>query len=356
MKRNLSILILLFLFITHTYSFELNKEINIIFDISLSKNIDDIVAHTATPGDYNFLMTPNQTSASLEGVYNENFSGVLEFDFMGEYGFEIVSAYIHYKKNGFSLIVGKTENFVSTTEETLDYDGYYSTGGIQTGAVANQRQIKAVIEKNKIFFGLALTDELPTAEHPDVEGFYMKFPAVEGAIGYKGDTLSTKFAFHFAKVFLRDSNYYFYPKIIMNETEINFGGFTLKLSGFKGEAGSQFFVVDEMVDFFIKDGEIKETLHYGGYSQLIYQKKSVEYFIGVGGFYMDDKSVELAKDYPYELIKSNERFSIGFIKEILSEKIFVGFEYSYFRIKRIEGPIEDNIDGYNLQLQFKAVL
>jgi hypothetical protein len=332
---------------------DIETSFNIVFDAEYLRNMDDVVQHVAIDNPAGFFTNISQTNFSISSnIINEknrNLDAILEFDFMGENGFEIVSAYLYYKTGNLFFNVGKLENLVATTEKTLDYDGYYSAGGIQTGVLANMRQARIGYNIGDFKLSFAITDELPSNGSIKKINYYMQQPAVEASISFENKTMNSKIASHIAKI-NTDKEESFTAMILMNETNINFAPFGLKLSGFYSQAGSQFFVVDEMFDFYFFNEKIESVNNYGGYGQLIYDLKKSSVWLGVGGFFTDKTDIENLKDLDVNFLKSNLRFSFGFEYEVLKNtKIF--FEYSKYITYRIEDKNENRYKGDSFHFQ-----
>jgi len=336
------------------YAGNLETNFNIVFDAEYLSNIDDVVEHYAVNSPTNFLTNVSQTNFSISSkLINEKdrkLDGVLEFDFMGDNGFEIVSAYLNYQTGGFYIKAGKSESLVATTEKSLDYDGYYSTGGIQTGVLANMRQLQIGLLKNELKFSILITDELPSAGGVEAISYYLKQPALELALSFEKDSFNSKVASHFAKINTETENS-FNTLLIMNETNVNINNsFRFKISGFYSEAGSQFFVVEEMFDFYFLDGKINTVKNYGSYAQLICSLDKSSFWIGAGGFFTKNDDVENLKSINVNFLKSNTRISAGIEYEVLPNTM-VSFEYSKFSTKRIENKLLNKYIGNSFHFQ-----
>jgi len=349
----------LFIFITFfsfiIYSAEINTSFNIIFDAEFLKNIDDVVEHVALDSGNNFLTNVSQTNFSLFSdlikTENKDLKAVLEFDFMGDNGFEIVSAYLYYRYKNLELYAGKLENLVSTTEKTLNYDGYYSAGGIQTGAKANQRQIQVGYLINNFKLSLSITDELPTNGGLEELDYHLTIPALEASIFFENNFLNSRIALHLGKIELDNDS--FTSFIIMNESNLKLKDFLFKLSLFFSSAGSQFVVVDEMIDLYLINNELNAEENYGGFFQIIYEKKKLGIWTGLGLFDTTSDSVDSMKNLGIDFMVSNLRFSLGIEYEIL-KNTKLSFEYSKFITDRIISQEEKKFYGNSFHFQLSV--
>ena len=341
------------MFVVELTAIDIKTSFNIILDFEFLKNIDGVVEHVAIESDSRFMTNVSPTNFSIFSRLidrkDEDLKTVMEFDFMGNNDFEMVKAYLYYRKKNFEIYAGKLENLVSTTEKSLNYDGYSSSGGIQTGADANQRQLQFGYIFGNFRFSLAITDELPTCGSNNDTGFYMNFPAIESSIYFKNEKINSKISIHLGKINI-ENNDGFTSFLVMNEINLRIKDFLLKLSAFYSSAGSQFFVVDEMIDFFLLNNSIITEKNFGGFIQLIYEREKFGVWSGVGLFDTTSGSVEKIKALQNDFMISNIRISLGVEYEFLKNTIFA-FEYSRFITNRYVSLEEQKCSGDSFHFQ-----
>ncbi|NOZ14219.1 MAG: hypothetical protein GXO69_11355 [Acidobacteria bacterium] len=308
-----------------------------ITDYLQNHNTDDDFGHYATNSGSNVVSNAKESRFSITGSLSD-MGGIKTtfktgFDFMGNKGFEIVSAWIRLEKGRYYFIAGKTENLVATGETTLNYDGFYSSGGIQTGAKANQNQIQWGFQlTGHLKLAVSLTDEPAQNGSTDKETFSTDRPDFEAAIFFHFNWGNGKIAGHSGDMRLH-SGTHFHPGIIM--TEWNFPvteTLSWLISGFRARAGSQFFTTDLLFDCArLPDGRIHEFTSTGGLSQLIFASGNLESWMGAGIFSLSGYSeLHLREDHPHDAITHNHRLSIG-LRYHFPHKIHVGLELSRYK-------------------------
>jgi len=275
-------------------SLGLGENINIqgavITDFFQNYNSDGDFMHYATDGGSDFASTVNESWLSLSGslgkVNGMETTFEASFDFMGENDFQLVSAWIRMEKGNWYFLAGKAESLVATGETTLNYDGFYSAGGIQTGANANQNQLQFGYKLKKHFtFAFSITDEAAQNGSLDGQPFSADRPAVEWALLYDFSWGNGKIAGHTGDMRLA-SDKHFYPGIIMADITIPITeSVSWLFSGFRARAASQFFPIDILFDSIpLPEGDYHESSATGGLTELLFNNGTVQAWAGFGAF------------------------------------------------------------------------
>jgi len=330
----------------------------IITDFLRNRNSDDTFSHYATDSGSNFTSTVNESWFSLSGGF-EKINGMettfeASFDFMGENDFEIVSAWIRLEKGKWYFLAGKAENLVATGETTLNYDGFYSAGGIQTGAKANQNQLQWGIQlKKHLKLAMSLTDEPAQNGSMDGQHFSSERPAVEGALFFDFAWGNGKIAGHSGNMRL-DSHEHFHPATIMAELNIPITkSISWLISGFHSKAGSQFFTTDILYDSIpLPDGHNYECSAKGGLTELLFQAEKIQTWIGFGTFSLTDASkAHYRLHQPEDILTDNHRLSIG-SRYDYSDHLHAGLEITRYRTQHLRGTEISTVRATSIQLQF----
>ncbi len=329
----------------------------IIFDLFQNHNSDGDFTHYAIDSGESYMSTVNENWFSLSGSLAESHSMKTtfeaSFDFMGENGFEIVTAWIRLEKKNWCLLVGKAESLVATGETTLNYDGFYSSGGIQTGAKANQNQIQFGYKCSRQFtLAISLTDEPAQNGSPAGQPFSSQRPAIEGALFFDFTGVSGKLAVHSGDMRV-NSGEHFHPGVVMAELNVPLSGsFSCLISGFRTKAGSQFFSIDILHDFtFTTSNHAHSFSASGGLMELLFQKTNWKIWAGVGTLSLNGASVEYLRiDEPDHALIKNRRLSIGSIYHF-SNCLHAGLEVSRFRTSHLKDRDIAVVHATSIQLQ-----
>ncbi len=332
----------------------------IITDFLRNRNSDDTFSHYATDSGSNFTSTVNESWFSLSGGF-EKINGMettfeASFDFMGENDFEIVSAWIRLEKGKWYFLAGKAENLVATGETTLNYDGFYSAGGIQTGAKANQNQLQWGIQlKKHLKLAMSLTDEPAQNGSMDGEIFSTERPGVEAALFFHFDWGNGKIATHNADMRFYSGSH-FHPSIIMAQWNFPITE-TLSwlVSGFRTRAGSQFFTIDLLFDCtHLPDGKIHEFTSAGGLTQLIFASGNIESWMGIGSFSLTEYSESYLWEHrPDDALTHNHRLSMG-TRYDFSDHLHIGIEFTWYKSTHLTKS--GTLTFYGKSIQFQTSL
>ncbi len=329
----------------------------IIMDFFQNHNADDIFPHYATETGGKFLSTVNESRFSISGNFGEinglETTSEVSFDFMGDNGFEIVSAWIRLERGDWYFLAGKTENLVATGETSLNYDGFYSAGGIQTGAHANQNQIQIGYKPNNRFIlALSATDEPAQTGNMTPQMFSSSRPATEAALIFDFPRVAGKIAAHRGDMRF-SAGEHFHPSLIMGELNIPVGeSLSVISSAFRASAGSQFFTTDILFDCLtLPDGHIRELSATGGFTELLFRRGEWEMWAGAGVFSLTEYSRrQLRHHHPEDALVSNHRLSLG-TRHSFSPHLRVGCELTRYRTSHFKGTKEISVSAISVQLQ-----
>ena len=343
-------------------SLDLGKNINIqggiITDFSQNHNSDADFMHYASDSGSDFASTVNESWFSLSGslgkVNGMETTFEASFDFMGENDFQLVTAWIRMEKGNWYFLAGKAESLVATGETTLNYDGFYSAGGIQTGAKANQNQLQFGYKLKKHFtFAFSITDEPAQNGSIDEKQFSADRPAVEWALLYNFSWGNGKIAGHTGDMRLA-SDKHFYPGIIMVDITIPITeSISWLFSRFRARAASQFFPIDILFDYVpLPEGDYHESSATGGLTELLFNNGTVQAWAGFGTFSLTPASItHLYRHRPEDALTENHRFSVG-SRYNFSEHLQAGLEISRYRTTHLMDTEMSTIRGTSVQLQF----
>ncbi|MCK5878403.1 MAG: hypothetical protein KAH24_01395 [Holophagae bacterium] len=330
----------------------------VIIDFFQNHNGDGNFTHYATDSGSDFTSTVKESWFSLSGslgqVNGMETTFEASFDFMGENDFEIVTAWIRIEKQNWYFLAGKAESLVATGETTLNYDGFYSSGGIQTGAKANQNQIQIGYKiKNHFTLAVSITDEPAQNGSMDGQHFSSERPAVESALFFDFTWGSGKIAGHTGNMKL-DSHEHFHPATIMAELTIPITeSISWLISGFRAKAGSQFFTTDILFDCIpLPDGHSHECSAKGGLTELLFQAEKTQAWIGFGTFSLTDASkTHYRLHHPEDILTDNHRLSIG-SRYDFSDHLHAGLEITRYRTRHLKDTEISTIKATSIQLQF----
>jgi len=339
----------------------IQKNINIhggiITDLFQNHNTDGKFAHYATDSGSDFTSTVNESWFSLSGSLGRA-NGMettfeASFDFMGENDFEIVTAWIRIEKGNWYFLAGKAESLVATGETTLNYDGFYSAGGIQTGAKANQNQLQ-IGHKLKDHFTVAVSITDEPAQNGSMGGqqFSSKRPAVEWALLFDLTWGTGKFAGHTGDMML-DSDQHFHPAAIMAEVNVPITeSISWLISGFRAKAGSQFFTTDILFDcILLADGHAYEFSTTGGLTELLFQAGNMQAWVGLGTFSLTNGSkTHLRLHQPENVLTDNHRLSVG-SRYNFSDHLHAGLEITRYQTTHLRDTETQTIRATSIQLQ-----
>ncbi|NOY22995.1 MAG: hypothetical protein GXO70_05755 [Acidobacteria bacterium] len=329
----------------------------IITDFLQNHNTDDNFGHYATDSGSNFASTVNESWFSVSGGLGEingiDTSFEASFDFMGDNDFEIVSAWIRLEKGEWYFLAGKAENLVATGETTLNYDGFYSAGGIQTGAHANQNQLQLGIRLTEhVTLAASLTDEPAQNGSLDDQTFSSTDPAMEGALFFEFPGGSGKIAGH--RGFMRlSSGEAFHPSVIMAEVTLPVTeSLSLVTSAFRSTAGSQFFTTDILFDCApLPTGHVGEFSAVGGFVEMLFKAGNFESWAGIGTFSLTKHSkTHLLNHQPEDALTDNHRFSAG-TRYSFSSHLNGGVEFTHYRTTHLRGTETRAFTATSVQLQ-----
>ncbi len=330
----------------------------IISDFFQNHNTDDNFAHyaAATGSDFTSIINESRfcVSGSLGKCNGTKTTFEASFDLMGENDFEIVTAWIRVEKGNWYLLVGKTENLVATGETTLNYDGFYSSGGIQTGTKANQNQVQIGYQLKKHFtLAFSVTNEPAQNGSLDRQLFSSDRPSMEGALFFDFGWGNGKIAVHTGDMKL-DSHAHFHPAAIMAEVNIPLTkSISWLISGFRAKAGSQFFTTDILFDCAqVQDGYVHEISATGGLTELVFERDKWQAWAGFGIFSLNNDSLNhLRIHQPIDILTENRRFSVGTLYDF-SGHLHAGLELTQYKTTHLSDTETHNIRAISVQLQF----
>ncbi|NOZ78050.1 MAG: hypothetical protein GXP48_02480 [Acidobacteria bacterium] len=329
----------------------------VVMDLLRNRNVDDTFAHYAARTGAASRSTGGQSWLELSGVLGRprgiRLSYCASADFMGKHGSEIVSAWIRARHGRWSLLAGKAESLLATNETTLNHDGFYSSGGIQTGIHANLDELRLGFDaSSSVTLFALLTNEPASNGGPDGQVFHSRRPAFQAALQYHSGCLSAKLAGHLGAMRLGDGRH-FDPRALMTEVKVALGrSLTWTFTTFRACAGSELFTTDILVDYVsLPGGGIRETATAGGLSQLIFESPHWDAWAGFGLFTVSERSRRrLATVEPEDALLDNRRCSLGGRWHI-TPTLHAALELSRYSTRHLRGRQIDHVSGTVVQLQ-----
>lgn len=317
----------------------------LITTFAVSDNLDDPVPHYADFTGHQKALSLRESELGLSlGLNTVDIAA--GFDFMGP-GVQLVTLSAAWEIGRFSFLLGKDENLVSTSEESLFYDGHFTSGGIQTGARANQNQFRVTWEPASNFsLSLALTDEKAVSGGSDGMDFELKGPGYEAAAGYTHGPADLRIAVHRSSMEL-DSGEQFHPTLLLTDLNLKLP-FSLQLyvASYRKQAGSQFVPLDPLVDYIrLPEGKLFQVQAVGSMCQLILERQRLSAWIGAGLYRVADHTKrELVQHGDSHVLVRNERLSAG-ISWKPSAHWHIGIEFATFSTDHLESGLLSHGSG-----------
>jgi hypothetical protein len=272
---------------------------------------------------------------------------------MGRHDSEFVSLWIQARRGRWSLLAGKAESLLATNERTLDHDGFYSSGGIQTGIHGNLDELRLRFDASgSIILLFLVTNEPASNGGLDGQVFHSRHPALQAALHYHSGRVSAKLAGHLGAMRLNDGRH-FDPQALMTEMRVRLGhSLSWTLSAFRARAGSQLFTTDILPDYVpLPGGGIREMATAGGLSELIFESPHWDAWAGFGLFTVSGRSRrQLAVLEPEDALLDNRRCSLGGRWHV-TPALHAALELSRYSTRHLEGRRIDHVDGTVIQLQ-----
>ncbi len=335
----------------------LNVHGAVIMDFLRNRNIDDTFAHYAARTGESSPSTGGQSWLELSGSLGKPHGVELSYcasaDFMGKHDAEFVSLWIQARRGRWSMLAGKASSLLATHETTLDYDGFYSSGGIQTGIHANLNEVRVGFDASRsvTFFAL-LTNESASNGGLNGQPFHPRRPAFQAAVHLHTGRLTAKLAGHLGAMRLADGTH-FNPQALMTEVRITLGHrLTWMCAGFEARAGSELFTTDILPDYIaVPGGGIRETATSGGLSQLIFESKRWDVWAGFGLFGLSRRSRQrLTVMKRADVLLENRRCSIGGRYHMTAD-LSTALELSRYSTRHLVSRTIDHVSGTAVQLQ-----
>ena len=302
---------------------------------NLSDDLDDRVPHYSDSTGHRSSLTFRESQIAIR-LFQSDISLETSFDFMGP-GPQIVTAGLVIENSQFRFAFGKFENLVSTRERTLFYDGYFTSGGIQTGAKANQRQIQFGWKPTQSWtFTIAANDEPAQVGGMDQMQFTQKGIGTEFSIQWSGNQANFRMGGHVSTMQLTDGHSFRPAILMMDGSYCPPNGWTVYGSAYVKQAGSQFMPADTLLDYVrTPDGNIREVRGSGLQAQVIRTYPRLNVWASAGRYRVCTKCVHamLSTD-PGHILVGNDRLSAG-ASWNLSDNSNVGLEYALFRTEHL---------------------
>ncbi len=329
----------------------------VIMDVFSNRNIDSTFPHDAARTGNRSPSTGGQSWLAASGVLGNpgglRLSYCASVDFMGKHTSEFVSLWVQAGHDRWSVRAGKISSLLATHETTLDYDGYYSSGGIQTGVHANLDGVRFQYRPSgTMTYRILVTNEPATNGGPGAHDVHTRRPTVQAAIGLHVGRLSAKLAGHSGAMRLADGRV-FDPQALMSELRVTLGrSVTWMLAAFRARSGSQLFTIDSVPDVIPRPGNgMMATAAAGGLSQLIFGSERWDAWAGLGLFTLSGRSRRcLAAFAPEDALLDNRRASIGGRWHV-TEDLSVALELSRFSTRHVLRHQIDHVSGSAIQFQ-----
>lgn len=295
-----------------------------------ANDLDDTVPHYSSDSGQVSRLTLRESEIFF-AIRHRNLTLETSVDFMGP-GAQIVTAGMVMNLEKFSLYIGKFENLVATSEQTLFYDGYFTSGGIQTGARANQKQIQFnYIPTDNWTFSIAIHDEKAEIGGLEQLPFAQDGPGTEASIQWERNGNQLRLAGHLGTMKLNTGER-FHPALLLLDGTITMNPhWRLYASFYAKQAGSQFMPADTLLDYVrTPDGAVREVQGTGYQAQVVHAKGSGEIWLAAGRYRVRASCVDnlMATD-PAHVLVQNARISAGICWEV-SESQHLGAEYAWF--------------------------
>ena len=308
----------------------LNWGAKLITSFSSANDLDDTVPHYSSDSGHTSRLSLRESEIFFS-IRHRNLTVETSVDFMGP-GAQIVTAGLILELEKFNLYIGKFENLVATTEKTLFYDGYFTSGGIQTGARANQKQVQLqYLPKDNWTFSIAINDEKAEIGGLEQRPFDQDGPGTEASIRWEGNSNQLRLAGHLGTMKLNTGET-FHPALLLLDGTITLNpNWRLYASIYAKQAGSQFMPADTLLDYVrTPEGTIREVKGNGYQIQVVHTAGNGEIWLAAGRYRVCASCVDnlMATD-PAHVLVQNDRISAG-ICWPLSENQHLGAEYAWF--------------------------
>ncbi len=306
------------------------------FVASLSDDLDHQVPHYADFSGHRDAVSLRESAIELTVAL----AGVqinAAVDFMGP-GIQLVELSAQWQYESFTFLAGKAENLVATSEQSLFYDGYFTSGGIQTGSRANQNQLRITWKPSSdLSLAVALTDEKAVSGGTDGQDFQLDGPALEASARHTSNLAELRIATHRGQMRL-ETGERFRPSLLISDLKVHLPfALDLYFAAYRKQAGSQFVPLDPILDYIrTPSGRISEVQATGSMAQLILDRPMISAWIGIGEYRISDAAQHALSRIPEtHVLVRNERLSAGICWKP-TEQWQLGLEFATFSSDHLE--------------------